>query len=171
MNRYLKLGDFAMTTPEMRVSDPLYKKDVWCTAVAKNCLTGKWDAAKVLDQDDGWTNFMLCAKHSSVRGWTGLFNSIRLDDSYVYYGAGWSVLSDKIGVDSAACGFFDEANYKGGEDELDDWRDMCCSAKTSGGDVIPYGVVVQSGYGDGVYLCLQHTNKEGQVDAMAVIFG
>lgn len=101
----------------------------------------------------------------------GLFNSIRLDDSYVYYGAGWSVLSDKIGVDSAACGFFDEANYKGGEDELDDWRDMCCSAKTSGGDVIPYGVVVQSGYGDGVYLCLQHTNKEGQVDAMAVIFG
>lgn len=76
------------------------------------------------------------------------------------------LLSDKIGVDSGQCGFFDTKYYKENGYytnldrvsstiicENDPFYSICCDRTLSDKQwgTIPYGVVSSSGYGDGQY--------------------
>lgn len=54
----------------------------------------------------------------------------------------------------------------------DEWFNHCCDATGSdeGAGTIFCGAISSSGYGDGCYFALTHTDREGMVDAVAVIF-
>ena len=81
----------------------------------------------------------------------------------------------KVGVDSGQAGVFDKPFYRAGadagqipsEDALEAWYNSCCN-QTLHTDhyagVIPHGVVSNSGYGDGGYICYSyHLSKtQGQ---------
>ena len=48
------LGEFELTGPNLRVSDPCYERNVWCCGVLSNCVVGTWEAAKsVVDEGAG----------------------------------------------------------------------------------------------------------------------
>ena len=36
------LGEFELTGPNLRVSDPCYERNVWCCGVLSNCVVGTW---------------------------------------------------------------------------------------------------------------------------------
>ena len=38
------LGEFELTGPNLRVSDPCYERNVWCCGVLSNCVVGTWEA-------------------------------------------------------------------------------------------------------------------------------
>ena len=46
--KYTPVGSFKMEGDVMRVSDPCYKKDVWCAGTIHNCKIGDWETAVVL---------------------------------------------------------------------------------------------------------------------------
>ena len=52
------------------------------------------------------------------------------------------------------------------------WYIHCCDLTLGKqqADVIPYGMVFSSGYGDGCYTVLRHLNAAGKVDCIAVLF-
>ena len=41
---FIDLGEFEMTSPVMRVSDPCYERDVWCCGTVDHCKLGTWEA-------------------------------------------------------------------------------------------------------------------------------
>lgn len=49
---FINLGEFEMTSPVMRVSDPCYERDVWCCGTVDHCKLGTWEAG-VLKTDEG----------------------------------------------------------------------------------------------------------------------
>lgn len=161
MRKYIELGQFAMTQPKMRVSDPYYSKGAPDVGIISPCLIGLWDAVVVQCDTDffGVRNVMLVAKHSSVKNWTFLNRPFADDDELKFHHT-WIPLTTRIGVDSARCGLFDDALYDERGEYLDgDFRD----------GVIPNGVISVSGYGNGRYFAFSHINH-GQVDVVAVVF-
>ena len=74
---FINLGEFEMTSPVMRVSDPCYERDVWCCGTLDHCKLGTWEAG-VLKTDEGeWGTrcAVLAVRHKD----TGPdFNVIRL---------------------------------------------------------------------------------------------
>lgn len=74
---FINLGEFEMTSPVMRVSDPCYERDVWCCGTVDHCKLGTWEAG-VLKTDEGeWGTrcAVLAVRHKD----TGPdFNVIRL---------------------------------------------------------------------------------------------
>ena len=40
---YEYLGDFHLSGTQLRVSDPSYEKDTWCSGVVENCQPGTWE--------------------------------------------------------------------------------------------------------------------------------
>lgn len=40
---FIDLGEFEMTSPVMRVSDPCYERDVWCCGTVDHCKLGTWE--------------------------------------------------------------------------------------------------------------------------------
>jgi len=74
---FIDLGEFEMTSPVMRVSDPCYERDVWCCGTVDHCKLGTWEAG-VLKTDEGeWGTrcAVLAVRHKD----TGPdFNVIRL---------------------------------------------------------------------------------------------
>lgn len=185
MREYTKLGRFALTGAEMRISDPCYDQGTWCAGTVKHCKPGTWDAARVLMKDEPGRTGMLCVKHSSVKGWR-LFDGITVDEEYIHYDANWINTGIKVGVDSGQCGFYDEAHYQdesclkeeditydfSGWDDASLWYRTCCQLTLTepGAGVLPYGVVSDSGYGDGCYDAYLHI-RNGEVDALALVFG
>ena len=41
---FIDLGEFEMTSPVMRVSDPCYERDVWCCGTVDHCKLGTGQA-------------------------------------------------------------------------------------------------------------------------------
>ena len=64
---FIDLGEFEMTSPVMRVSDPCYERDVWCCGTVDHCKLGTWEA-DVLKTDEGeWGTrcAVLAVRHKS----------------------------------------------------------------------------------------------------------
>ena len=153
------LGDFEMTSPTMRASDPCYDRDVWCCGTFDNCKLGTWEAGVLmLDEGDlGNRVAVLAARHKE----TGPdFTSIR--DPKIYLGlASWTEQPFEVGVDSGPAGLFDEAHYQDDtvfdgmkepeHDYGDLWYNHACDITLSRmqAGVMPFGVVSSSGFGDG----------------------
>lgn len=186
--RYDKIGSFEMSQPVMRVSDPCYDRDVWCTGLINNCLTGKWNAAIALSDEGEWGKrvAMLIVRHETAPAFAaanGVFTKENGDGETVtiyWPGDTWERLDAVIGVDSGQCGLFDEAKYNDSSlfdtppehDYGSRWYGHCCDltlSKRQAG-VIPCGAVSSSGYGDGSYNALYHENKDGNVDMVCILY-
>ena len=160
-----KLGDMAISSGVVRISDPCYDKDVHCTGVIKNVKTGVWKPYVVLSDEGSWgiRNAVLVAHHS--------------DHPIVESSLAWKKKRIDVGVDSGSAGIYDEAYFKGGEDDYGDdgWYDDNCNivlkSQHSAG-VLPdnMGVVSSSGFGDGGYNCYVATSGK-KVVAIKIDFG
>lgn len=172
-----QLGNFTITG-QMKVSDPCYKPDVWCSGVL-DTKPGDWEAAiMVLDNEEtgGWGSrvAVLAVKHKncSIPLATNTINETS-DCLKLSPRSDWEIADFEVGVDSGQAGFYDNNNFinrNGGDDEK--WYDKMCSitlSKEQAG-VFTDGVVTRSGYGDGGYPCIFHTGIGGKVDFAYIIF-
>lgn len=172
-----QLGNFTITG-QMKVSDPCYRPEVWCSGVL-NTKPGVWEAAvMVLDNEDtgGWGRrvAVLAAKHTdcSIPLATSIINET---SNYLKLSpkSEWRIADFEVGVDSGQAGFYDNDNFinrNGGDDEK--WYDKMCNitlSKEQAG-VFTDGVVASSGYGDGGYPCIFHIGIGGKVDFAYIIF-
>jgi len=178
-NNLKTLGEFEMSSACMRVSDPCYDKDVWCTGLLDNCVTGTWEGA-VLTVDEGFGErvSVLVARHKETGpDFSSVHNLLK-----GRRGSGWVEQKFQIGVDSGQAGLFDDAHY---QDETvfeglpapeksfgSLWYSHCCEITLSEpkAGVLPFGAVSSSGYGDGCYVCYTHDGKSGEVDFACIVF-
>lgn len=169
------IGSFELTQPTMRVSDPCYERDVWCSNTLENCITGEWEASVVRD-DSGYGVAMLAVRHIGGPQLSAFDRP--------YYNSNIEEAPFEAGVDSGQCGFFDERFY------LDDhvckevspeamydtsfgkpWYSLCCGTTQSNdrAGVIPYGAVSNTG-GDGGFPVFLIRERNGHIAAAAVLF-
>ena len=149
-----KLGTFEVTQPELIISDPCYAPGTWCMGIVPNAQPGIWEAE---------IGFFHEGKHDAAVAYLAAFHQpcppknqlIAREELF------------KVGVDSGQAGVFDKPFYRAGadagqipsEDALEAWYNSCCN-QTLHTDhyagVIPHGVVSNSGYGDGGYICYSY---------------
>jgi hypothetical protein len=152
MNREV-LGSFEVVSGKVRITDPCYSPDTWCSGELKNVRKGRWKAQAFTKEVPGWGN----------RVWElEVFAESGSLDFTVY-----EKLKFEVGVDSGQAGIFDSSHYQDAtivpkdarvaEYIKDDkWYAMCCAASHNentglGAGVVPYGVNSSSGFGDGSY--------------------
>lgn len=178
-----RVGTFEMSQPTMRISDPCYSRDCSVSNTVNDCLTGTWEASVAYEEESffGRRVAALAACHSANGPRVEVFNSIGMSYGQVEDAPFWA------GVDSGQCGFFDDAHYQDdsictmaakmncgspGNDYGEPWYTMCCHTTQASEQVgvIPYGVVSSSGFGDGAYEVFFHRERNGYIDAVAVVF-
>ena len=158
----LELGAFELSQPTLRVTDPCYSKDTWCT-LALTALPGTWRANAEWGDDGifGYRVARLVVAHESI--------------GQLEYST-FELVDGEAGVDSGQCGFFDDAKYPADELELEYrsagfYRPICDLLSSEGGGreaaIIPgdFGVASQTFYGDGGYPCRVLRNADGVVVA------
>ena len=168
------LGNFQIVSGKVRMTDPCYDVDTWCSGEVEDVKCGTWLATVYHFDEQEWgiRNGYLLVTHESY-----MFNPELAD---------WEKVDFEVGVDSGQAGIFDSQYYKDGSvvpgpvnsnygdcDVSEDWYGMCCDqtldTEHSAG-IVPYGVVSSSGYGDGGYEGLI-IKQGGEVVAMMIDFG
>ena len=143
-----KIGEFDVVSGAVRVTDPCYDPDVWCSGSVP-AVNGRWVAKVERYEDRMWGDRIarLVVEHVDFIG-----------------AAQYEKLGFEVGVDSGQAGVFDLSHYQDHDVALenplkepllpeDPWYSMCCAvtlSKASAG-VVPFGAVSTSGYGDGGY--------------------
>lgn len=168
------LGSFEVTCGKIRVSDPCYKMDVWCSGSIES-RNGIWDASAIILSDaetDGWGErvALLAIRHQEC--------SIPFTTISINNGLFWDAASFDVGVDSGIAGFYDQTEYesKHTESGIDEgwlWDTVCKAVDKNiniNAGVIQRGVVSSSGYGDGGYDCFYHIGEEGVADFIYIPF-
>lgn len=174
------LGDFEMTSPVMRVSDPCYERDVWCCGTFDKCKLGTWEAGVLKTERGVWGArcAVLAVRHKD----TGPDFSVIRENKVYRMTDGWLEQPINVGVDSGQAGFYDEVFYQ--DDSIfkgmpapehdfgELWYNHVCDITLSRmlAGVIPYGAVSSSGFGDGGYVCYTHESRNGEIDFAFVIF-
>lgn len=183
-NHYLfeDIGSFDLTQPIMRVSDPCYEKDVWCSLTLPNCKTGTWVAAVAYVDSDSWGRRVaaLTVRHADGPSSMRFMDTGRLPSRPNRPMYDIKMFNEEAGVDSGQCGFFDDKFF--GDDDVcknmtliadygNPWYNMCCDATSDGNKcgIVPYGAVSCSGVGDGGYP-LFYIEKDGRVVAAMLQF-
>ena len=169
----IDLGTFEIKSGVIRLSDPCYDKDTWCSGTVKG-EKGTWKATiKKSDTDDR------CCELTAISS-TGDFPE---PQDIV-----WHPVNASLAVDSGQFGFFDDAHYdseytlsegeadkkyKGFENsDMSEFYKLCCGltiGPTLAG-TLSTGVVSSSGYGDGIYPCFVVKNKNDNVVAIKAVF-
>lgn len=171
--RRIRLGVFEVGSGILRVSDPCYEVDTWCSGTFDNAMLGKWRTH--------------ITKSSNTNGWGDRCVSLVIEHDSIIDEIPenlWKKSEIIIGVDSGQAGFFDDKYYRAScngikcfslEEQSNiasEWYQMCCDVTLSedgvGAGVIPYGVVSSSGFGDGGYECFFAENDGKVVSAMIV---
>jgi hypothetical protein len=152
------LGQFQNVSGRFAVSDPCYGKDARCRGELDNVRRGTWNAEVGIYDAGDWGKrvALLIATHIGFD-----------EDAEGDYGM--KIAEFRVGVDSGQAGIFDALHYRDDSvfDEVEKqntdserkgekWYEFCCNATTNtpfDADVIPFGVVSSTGYGDGVYEC------------------
>ncbi len=164
-----QLGSFSIAG-KMKVSDPCYRPDVWCSGVL-DTKPGTWKAAV-----GGWGDrvAVLAAKHEDCPLPLTIHTiNNTLDGLPHLLSKDWKIADFEVGVDSGQAGFYDNDNFvarNGGDDDA--WYDKMCDITQSRAKagVFSDGVVARSGYGDGGYPCVYHAGDDGKIDFVYVIF-
>jgi hypothetical protein len=169
------LGQFENVSGRFAISDPCYDVDTWCRGELDDVKKGTWNAeAGIYDAGDwGKRVALLIATHNDYD-----------EDAEGDYLS--DVTQFDVGVDSGQAGIFDATHYRDdsviGYDEPSGgqysekgkrWYDLCCRATLYSehqADVIPYGVVSSSGYGDGVYECTFWLDSTDEVIKVLITF-
>ena len=165
---YAAIGAFELTQPALRVTDPNYRKTSRDGHVLK-ALPGRW-RAEVMLEDDGPRGY-------GVARLTVVHETCTEELDYSRFDAEPACFA---GVDSAQCGFFDDARYPADEAqfEYDDhtFYGKICDSLLSVYDlgeskyraaIAPEGIGAASAtfYGDGAYACRVLRNPAGDVVA------
>jgi hypothetical protein len=163
---HVDVGTFVLTHPVLRVSDPAYLKDDKGVFTLE-AVPGKWRAQALLE-DDGPRGF--CVARLTV-----LHESL---EAPVDYTAFERQVAGYAEVDSAQCGFFDDARYPDDESEFvheeGTFYHSVCETLTStasyGRSEFTAGIVADGSgaasctfLGDGRYPCRVLRNAEGRV--------
>lgn len=161
------LGQFTLTQPTMRVTDPCYDVGTWC-AGSIQALPGRWTAKTVIGPTDWHVRVkVLQVSHESLGD-----TPVELYESLEKAGL-------NAGVDSGQCGFFDDALYPRDKKQLEYedgtfYNDCCQStldrANPGGATVRDMGAVSSSGYGDGGYEVYVKRNADGLVVLAQLLF-
>lgn len=157
------LGNFLLRSGQrLTVSDPCYNADVWCRRDMKNVLPGLYEAY---------------AYYNNSANDKRILELLIVNTDYLKHRGKMEFIDDDIGVDAGLCGFFaDKPDYT---DE--DWSAICnylpfdrpVAECFRCGNKAPFkceGVVVSSGYGDGVYTLIGAKNKEGKYYKLKLVF-
>jgi len=183
---------FMVVSGNVRVTDPCYDADTWCSTNVNNVKNGTWNAFVKKQSEGMWGE--RCAElfvwHSDYQK-DEVFGKItrkqkgRNDYDEITGGMGQKDISATIGVDSGQAGVFDAQFFKDDksvtgvkrmhsniicEDEL--WYSMCCDRTLSDKSwgVIPYGAVSSSGFGDGSYTAYKCFNNNKEVVGIRIVF-
>ena len=171
---FTEVGQFAVISSALFVSDPCYNYDTWCAKKICDVKNGNWKAY-VLSYDFGKygiRNISLLAIHENYNE-SDLAN-MRME------------IIDTLGVDSGQLGIFDYDNFKNDKQFSEDYEPnfnissteqgykfygACCDATFSGVEagVLPYGCVTSSGFGDGIYEAYIYYEND-EVVAVEAIF-
>lgn len=176
-NGLISLGEFKVESGKLFISDPCYKRDIWCASAVSNTKKGTWEAYIETKDEGEWGERI-----------SGLY-AIHTDYSYnevTEYPDCDSIIN--LGVDSGQLGIFDYEHFRDDqqfdiyfeskfvpnsecENEGDKFYGACCDITLSklGAGVIPYGCVSSSGYGDGMYYALIYFHNN-EVVAVKVVF-
>ena len=143
---------------KVRVSDPCYGTDVWCSGVVDNVKEGTYNVDVEMSDEGMWGNRVksLTAIHSDYNG-----HSIIEKAPF------------EVGVDSGQCGIYDEDYYRQYHDNDDcnrDWYLDVCKLTDPFGTKDDKCVVSSSGYGDGSYDCFLLRDKNNEVVGFQIVF-
>ena len=120
MSKTLQLGEMEFTN-EIRVSDPCYDKNTWCTKLITTARPGIWKGYALKGKEEEWGERI---QHIAI-----VHESVNYSD---YVNSEGRILFDKlkclegvdIGVDSGQAGFFREDCFGQGKNEA--WYDAVC---------------------------------------------
>ncbi len=145
--------------PKMRVTDPCYSRDTWCTAVF-DVKPGEYQAHYLLKDMGEWGNRVaeLAVVHQDVD----------LDT------VEWKSTEENAGVDSGQCGFYSDDKYPDSTGEYGDEDTLygkTCEATLSDKRAAEHdhGVFTSSGFGDGGYDVFK-VEQDGVIVGLALIF-
>lgn len=153
------LGNFKTISDKLRISDPCYSRETWCSGAVENAKIGSW-LAYVLKSDECLWGKRIAELHAYHDDYANHLTHTR----------NWQPVDFEVGVDSGQVGIFDEEAYRGGTH--DEWYDECCNVtlSSSGAGIILGGVVSSSGYGDGVYTAYTLRNEDAEIIGVKVVF-
>jgi hypothetical protein len=142
----------------VRISDPCYGTDVWCSGVIDNVKEGTYSVDVEISNEGMWGKRVksLTAIHSDYNG-----HSIIVKAPF------------EVGVDSGQCGIYDEDYYRQYHTEDDcneDWYEEVCNLTDPFGTKDDKCVVSSSGFGDGSYDCFVLRDKNNEVVGFQIVF-
>jgi len=143
----------------VRVTDPMYTRDVWCAGTVNNVLAGEYAPVVGFAYEGayGRRNTYVQVNHVDYPDAT--------PDTPVKF---------EVGVDSGMAGIFAEDYYfeqlKNLEDSWFNQIDKVVLSRKRAGLTDNNGVVCCSGYGDGIYQAMIAKNDDGKVVAIRVQF-
>jgi hypothetical protein len=160
------LGKFEITSGIMRVTDPCYDKETWCSGTL-DARNGTWEAYVEVSDEGQW------GKRAATL--------IVFHEETQHSGGGWEKSKINVGVDSGQAGFFDNALYPDTErtgeyGDVNTFYGKVCTLthdekdRSVVGGVLPFGAVSSSGFGDGGYDCYVRRDEMGQVVAAKIVF-
>jgi hypothetical protein len=178
--RTVSLGTFEATGTQLVVSDPGYDLDTLRVpslgAVLSNCQSGTWRAEVVLKHFDP-PGFPLTSELRAIHNRTTDPSALK-----------WEKQSNGISTDYAQAGIYDLAHFhdrslvppdikwtigqSGPADPDDLWYSYCCEL-TCGrpdGSILPFGVVTNSGKGDGGYEYSIAHDTRGKIIGVWILF-
>lgn len=143
---------------KMRVTDPCYDRDTWCT-VLLDVLPGTYRASWLRQRFHDWGNrvWELAVVHTD----------------YAPSDLTWEPVEGEAGVDSGQCGFYDDAKYPEDRGDYGDggFYDQVCDDTLKGEAARrPHGVFTSSGLGDGGYTVLAGKTADGEIVGAVVVF-
>lgn len=145
----------------VRVSDPCYGTNVWCSGVVDNVKEGTYNVDAKISDEGVWGERVkfLTAIHSDYSG-----PSVIVKASF------------EVGVDSGQAGIYDEDYYNqyhsshSKDDCNEDWYDDICQLTNPFGTKDGKCVVSSSGFGDGCYDCYLLKDQNNEVVGFQIIF-
>lgn len=176
---FRKVGTFDVTCGKLMVSDPCYDRGTWCQGVLENVQNGQWQASVLRlgnRETSGWGNRV------------GELLAERVSESFDRSDGGhWEGERQKFdaGVDSGQMSIVDLVFYPddpGDYHDEDSFYRKVCNLHGEEGPNRPdsgiimsvtgaaIGVMSQSGYGDGGYVCYVRRNKGGEITGVRVVF-
>lgn len=140
----------------VRVSDPCYGTDVWCSGVVENVREGKYNVEVQIADAGMWGKRVksLSVIHTDYNG-----------------PRNYEQTDFEVGVDSGQAGIYDEDyynQYHTNHDCNDDWYEDICDLTNPYGTKDDKCVVSSSGYGDGGYDCYTITDSNGEVVGITI---
>lgn len=162
------LGTLQLTQPTLRITDPCYQVGTWC-AVTLQAKPGAWLAKSVVGPTSWHTRVKVLQISHETLGDVDVADYKTLEHTEL-----------NAGVDSAQCGFFDDALYPRDaaafEYEGDTFYGQCCKLTLDrglpGGGVLASqaGVLTSSGFGDGGYDVFVQRDAQGEVVLVQLLF-